>query len=259
MVAAILGIFTVPVYASSQQAYKDYLYQYDVYRSLASDFQTARNEYIHFQTLSSQTTAFEKTKTYLVQRDNLMKSYLLLLSEKLDENTGVSSEDKGKYQQLMASESAFLVSHAQQIPGTSSLNEAIAQSPLFEDHYKTLQRNIRRVLITIALGQLTLLHDSVRSVTTASQSIFNANMGILTPQKQATITQWMIQIQNKENVYQQKYKVLADENAILDGFDVPDLDRNYNDILKGITDARQNLADTASYLKELKNALQFIE
>jgi hypothetical protein len=259
MVFVSLTLFISPVYATSQRAYQDYLYQFDTYRTIKLDFQTARDEYLHFQTLSSQTKAFEKTKQFLVQRDNLVKSYFLLLSERLDESIGVSADNKGKYQQFLASDSAFLTAHAQQVPQTLSLDAAIAQSTPFEAQYRILQRDIRRVLLTLALGQIKTLNDTVVSLIGDAQIIIDTNTNAFPSQKQSTITQWMQQIQKKEDLFQQKYTTLTGAAATLDGFDPDDLNRNYVVILKGITDARQYLVDCSLYLGELKNSLKFIE
>jgi len=258
MILPIFFLFALPVYASSQRSYQDYLYQYDQYRQNLTDFQTAKNTYLQFQSLAAQTDAYNKTKLFLTQRDNLFKAYLLLLSDKLDENPGVSPNDKGTYQQLLASESAFLTTNAQQIPGAISLNDVTSLSPPFENQYKTLQRDIRKVLIILALGQLTTLNNSFQTITSAAQAIVTANATVFPTQKQATINQWVTQIQLKEQSYQKQYADLIDSTNKFDGYDVRELDQKYNDILKGVTNARQLLIDGASNLIELKDELKYI-
>src|SRR3972149_4862635 len=83
-------ILLVPhVFASSQQAYQDYLFQFDIYRQKYSEFTVSKNEYLKSKTLTSQTTALEKTIAMLSFRDLLLRAYLLLLNEKLNEDRGL--------------------------------------------------------------------------------------------------------------------------------------------------------------------------
>src|SRR3989344_5828917 len=78
------------VFATSQQAYQDYLYQFDLYRQRETDFRVAKTEYEKFRSLTSETTALEKTKLLLAQRDQLLRAYLLVLNEKLNEDKGLT-------------------------------------------------------------------------------------------------------------------------------------------------------------------------
>jgi len=226
---------------------------------MSSDFQTAKNDYLKFQSLTSQTAALDKTKQLLAQRDTLFTTYLLLLSEKVDENPGLSPSDKQTYQQLIAGETSFLTSHAKQIPGVSSLDDAIALSTPFESHYKTLYLTIKKVLASLALGQLANLDRSYQSLISQAQSIISTNASAIPTSKQTVISQWVDQIQKKQQAFQQNYSSLTTAITSLDGYDVGEIDRKYNDIAKGMTDAQQYLSDGASFMKELKQTLKYIE
>ena len=67
------------VNASSTQAYQDYLYQFDQYRSAYNNFSTAKSEYLKYKTLLSETTALDTTETMMTKRTQLLTSYLKFL------------------------------------------------------------------------------------------------------------------------------------------------------------------------------------
>lgn len=259
LLLALPTLLALPVLASSSQAYQDYLAQYDTYRKNSSDFQTAKNEYLKFQSLTSQTAALDKTKQLLAQRDTLFITYLLVLSDKLDENPGVSPSDKQKYQQLLASESAFLSSHLKQAPGTTSLDDTIALSGPFESHYKTLYLTIKKVLAVLTLGQLTALDTSYQSLIASAQSIIATNASTIPAAKTTIINQWVDQIQKKQQAYETQYASLVSAVSSLDGYSTSEIDQKYSDILKGATTARGYISDGASYLGELKRTLKYTE
>src|SRR3990167_2153444 len=145
---SILSLFLLSshISASSQQAHTDYLYQYDVYRQSYNDFKVAKNEYEKFKSLVSQTDALEQTKKMLAQRDVLLRSYLLLLNEKLNENKGLDGSDKTLYQTLIQNEVKFLESHANLIPAIGSIDDTVDVSKQLESHYNILQTSIRQTI-----------------------------------------------------------------------------------------------------------------
>ncbi len=139
------------IFASSQTAYKDYLYQFDQYRTKQNNFKVARTEYLKYKTLLSETTALDTAKTMLAQQDQLLRSYLLFLNEKLNENTGLSSSEKNLYQTLIRNEVTFLETHTALIPSIGSLADAVSVAKQLESHYLVLSAYIRQTII--ALGQ----------------------------------------------------------------------------------------------------------
>lgn len=246
------------VFATSAQARQDYLYQFDLYRQRYTDFQVAKNEYEKFNTLTSQTTALQKTKAMLGQRDQLLHAYLLLLLEKLNEESGLSATTKQLYRSLIASELTFLEGHAQLIPSIGSIEDAVQVSSELESHYRVLQTSIRQILIGLSLGQLSILGQMYDTATRDSQSLIVASAGYFTPAKQEVVNRWVLQVSNKRSLFQQKYDAISSANALLQSRDSEDLERQYSDITKLIAEARQYLLEGASFLTELKNALKYV-
>jgi hypothetical protein len=247
------------IFASTEQARKDYQFQFDIYRQQYTEFQVAKNEYEKFKTLTSQSTALDKTKSMLAQRDQLLHSYLSLLAEKLAEDQGLNSSTKQLYITIIQNELIFLERHAQLIPSIGSLDDAVRVSQELESHYKILSISIKQILTGLSIGQLSILAQKFDSVTQNAQSIMSAYGGSFTPEKQQTINRWLLQIRNKRSFFQQKLDSIISANATLEASDLDDLESKFNAMQQSIAEARQYLSEGASFLTELKNALKYAQ
>ncbi len=247
------------VVATSQQAYQDFLYQFDLYRQSYSDFQVSKNEYEKFQSLPAQTDALNRTKTMLAGRDQLLRSYLLLLDEKLTEDQGLTASTKVLYQTLVRNEASFLADDANKITAVASIPDAEQASSNLESHYNILQSSVKQILIGLALGQLSLLSKYYDNNVSLAQTLIASYSGSMTPDKQQTVNRWILQIKNKRSFYQQKYDEINAEDTNLSARDSQDLDDKYNTMTQGLADARQYLVEGASYLVELKNELKYTQ
>lgn len=253
------AFMTPTVFASTQQAYNDYLYQFDVYRQKYSDFQVAKNEYQKFKSLASQTTALAAAKTMLTQRDLLLKAYLLLLNEALNEDQGLTAVNKQLYQSLIRNEITFLDNHSQLIPSIASIEDAITVGAQLESHYQILQTSMRQIITGISLGKLMVLSRSFDQNYQAAQTLVNTNAGLFTPEKVGTINRWLLQISNKRTLYQQKINEILGLNTQLSSIDPNELERKFNEITRKVGEARQYLLEGTSFLGEVVVALKYVD
>ncbi len=253
------AFMTPTVFATTQQAYNDYLFQFDVYRQKYSDFQVAKNEYQKFKTLASQTTALAATKTMLTQRDLLLKAYLLLLNESLNEDRGLSTVNKQLYQSLIRNEITFLDGHSQLIPSIASIDDAISVGSQLESHYQVLQTSMRQIITGISLGKLMVLSRLFDQNYQTAQSLVVTNTAYVTPEKNSTITRWLLNIANKRSLYQQKIDEILSLNTQLTTTDPNELDRKFSEITKKVGEARQYLLEGTSFLGEVVVGLKYID
>jgi hypothetical protein len=256
LIVLLFLAFTGRVLASSEQAYQDYLYQFDLYRQRETDFRVAKTEYEKFHSLTSETTALEKTKDLLTQRDHLLRAYLLLLNEKLNEDKGLSASEKSLYQRLIQSEVVFLDNHALLIPAIGSIADAEKISDQLTDHYDILARSIRQTIAGISVGQLAGVAREFDVALTSAQTLIAANRGAFTSQKQATLDRWVLSIINKKSLYTQKVNGISLASSQMNG-DIAELDRTFVQIQKDIAEARQYLVEGTSFLGELVTALKY--
>ena len=241
----------VQVRADSEQAYKDYTYQFDLYRKAYAEFTVAKNEYEKYQTLTSQATALEKTRSMMKQRDELLRTYLLLLNEKLNEDTGLDSTQRGLYQTLLRNEVTFLENHTKLIDATGSLTDADTVSKQLEQRNLTSQGAIRQILIALGLGQLQVLQKQYDAAVTDVRTFISSHGNEFSTAQQATIDRWLLQVTNKENLFQQKIDTIQQQNAQLKGKNTEEINRKFQSIQTILRDARLDLIDGTNFLNEL--------
>lgn len=257
----LIGIFLIlpptQLRASSSQAYKDYLYQFDVYRTMYSDFKVAQNEYFKFKTLTSQTTALAKTKTMVSQRDQLLRAYLLLLNEKLYENPGVSDTERNTYLSLTHNEINFLDQHTTLVERIGSLEDAMETSRDLETHYAVLQASMRQTVAGLSLGELAQRAKLFDLALADAKALVETNRGIFSPEKQSTLDRWLLQITNTRSLYTQKVNSIIASAESLRGGDINDQNTFFIQIQKSVGEARQYLVDGTSFLGELATSLRY--
>ncbi len=265
-VLIILGAFAVyhlafvhPIHASSQQAYEDYIYQFDQYRSKYAEFSVAKNEYLKFKTLTAQTTALDKTRSMLSQRDQLLRAYLLLLNEKLNEDQGMNSYEKTAYQKLISNEIKFLDGHSQLIGAIGSLEDADSVSRQLESHYGILQASIRQTITGISLGGLVILANQFDQTYQKARQFVDQNRPSYSLAKQQILDRWLLQVSDKRNLYQQKVNAINLANTQLKGGDITGLDKLFTNIQIQVREGKQYLSEGSSYLGELTQTLRFAQ
>jgi hypothetical protein len=250
-------LFVTPVRAASDKAYQDYLYQFDVYRQKNNDFKVAKDEYNKFKTLNSETTLLDKTRQLLTQRDFLLKTYLIVLSEKLRENQGLTSADSSLYQTLITNENLFLDDHMQLINSIGTIQDAEQVSEKLSSHYLILSTSIRQIIIGLALGKLTNLSNEFDMVYRNLQSFENSHRTNLSSAKQIIADRWLVSIESKRNLHQQKINEIVATNAKMKSSSLEDLDRIMNDAGRGLSEARVYLQEASSYMGELVNSMRY--
>ncbi|MBI5613554.1 hypothetical protein HY947_01390 [Candidatus Gottesmanbacteria bacterium] len=250
--------FATSIFASSDQAYKDYIFQFDTYRTKNAEFLVAKNEYEKFKSLSSETGALDKTKLMLSQRDQLLRAYLLLLNEKLNETKGMNTTDRNLYQTLIANEVMFLQKHSTIVTSIGSLQDASNVSSELESHYGVLQSSIRQTILGISVGVLLELKSQLDDVLNRTQVLINTNRGIFLPQKQATVDRWLLQIDDKRILFQQKIdSILAVSAKFRGSSSIIEMDRTFQEQKSQILEAKQYLIEAQSYIKEVMTTLKY--
>lgn len=253
----ILGTAVVQA-VSVEQAYQDYLYQYDVYRQKLNEFKIAKNEYEKFKTLNSQATALDKTKGMLTSRAYLLRSYLLLLNEKLNENKGMSDKDKQLYQTLLTNEVSFLETHSQLIPSIALISDAQNVSDNLAGHYQILQTSIRQTIIGLSIGGLNTMASQFDTATRDTLSIVNLHREKISVERQSTIDRWIDLTNNKKQLFNQKLSNLITKNAGLNAYNLDSLDDQFTSLKKDVADAKGYLQEGTNYLTEILNAIQYV-
>lgn len=257
VLCVLLVVFVPHIKASSERAYQDYLYQFDLYRQKYSDFTVAKNEYEKFGSLTSQTTALTKTSDMLAQRDQLLRAYLLLLNEKLNEDRGLGETQKATYRTLINNEIGFLDQHSSLVQSIGSLEDAYNVSRELESHYAILQGSIRQTIVGVSLGQLAILARQFDQELADAKAILTTSRGAFTPHKQATIDRWLLQITNVRSLYQQKIDASTAKTAQLKGNSIDSLDDLFRELKRDLRQAKQYLIEGNGFVGELIEAIRY--
>lgn len=246
------------IYADSDQSYSDYLYQFDQYRQKYNNFRVAKNEYDKFKTLTSESTALESAKIMLAQRDILLKTYLVFLSEKLNENKGLDETDKSLYQNLLKNEIAFLDGHRDLIPAVGTIADAVSVSKQLESHYLVLQISVRQIINGIAIGDLSLLTNSFDTTFDNISLFVNTNRADIPLSKQGIADRWLVSIRNKRTLLQNKLESISSANTQLNASSQTELERSHISIQNQLYEARTYLSEATSNTNELLNSLRYL-
>ena len=212
----ILFLFLIPsaVWASSQSAYQEYLIEFDKYRAVLNEFKVARSEYLKFKTLTSQQTALDKTKQMLSQRSQLLRAYLQFLNEKLNESASMDASTKSLYQTLIANEVKFLNNHTGLMSSIGSLSDAESVSQQLSSHYTGLESSIYQTIVGLKMAELTAIDAQYADAFTKSYALIQDSKSSYTPEKQSILERWLLQIQNKRDLYKQKTDEITKENTV---------------------------------------------
>lgn len=245
------------IFASTEQAYKDYIYHYDLYRKDFNDFQVAKNEYEKFHSLVAQTTALETAKKMLSQRDEMLRMYLLMLSEKILETSYIADSERELYQTLIQNETVFLKNHSDRIPSISSIADASQTSGELEDHYLIYQKSTRQILTGISLGIVRGIQTSFDQTSDALTALIAKNQSVIPLRKQVILDRWLLQIKNKRQNSQTKLDEVATSNYIYNATTNSQLDKQYQDQIQSLEEAKRYLQEGTSFMKEVLDAIKY--
>lgn len=252
----ILATITPRASASSAQAYTDFQYQFDQYRNRLNEYNQALTNYQQFNSLTSQQETLDKSKLLIAQRSVAAKSYFLFLNEKLNEDPGVGAGEKATVRTTMTNQIALMDKISSEAPPVQSLDDATKLSQVFVKNYFAMQISYRQTIVQLQLGYINYFAGVFDTVASQSQLLINASRGQVSPEKQAVLDRWLLALSTIHSTYQQQYKTIQTALPKIAG-DVLEQDRQFAAEQKTLEAARQNLAEGASYLKELENALRY--
>lgn len=245
------------VFATSSEIYQNYLQQFDQYRTIYNDFQIARNEYLKFKSLSSETVALQKTKEMMSQRALLLKTYFLLLNEKIAESPSFTDQERDFYTSSIKTANEFLDTHIEFIHSVQSIKDAIQASDRLESQYSVLQTVMRQATLTLNIARLR------QQVTVYNERMSEAKILIEQAKQELPIEQhlildrWFAQIGNKRTLYQQKEDQIMQNITAMKGKNTDELNKVYTQTLTSISEAQQELKEGTSFMNELANAMKY--
>lgn len=234
------------VHADFDSTYQNYLSQYDQYRLALTNYQTARNRYLTYQTLISQSTALNNTKTFLVARDQTLIFYLKLLLEKNpDEN----------YRKLLNEDLIFYQDHLNTISAVGNLPDVVSVSDKAKEHFPQTEVLSRQTIINILLNKLKNINENQNKI----ESGFEEKINFLKNQEKDTTTleRWILSFKGKQLLVNQKIEEAQALSDKLEPKSSDQLSKDFREIQTVVYDANQYLKEGTSFLVEIEKELKY--
>lgn len=139
VLSVVEGLFANSVFA--QKEADDYNYQYQKYQETYKVFTTSRDAYTQFKTLESREEAIAATKNFILQRNNVLRSYFLALKLKLRTTSGVvSTQRQAELVSRLDKEVIWLENENNQVNGLNS--PVLDDLFIYSDHLETRKEDL---------------------------------------------------------------------------------------------------------------------
>lgn len=168
LISLLVGYFVVSAQAFDyNKAYQDYLYNYNIYQQAHSDYDLARSAYLSSGTIASQQKAEEATVAMLVDRDQVLITYLTALRMKLRETSGVSTATQNGLFSLIDNEISIYNTHKAKVTSAGSLDDLVADSSEAASQFQYTQLLTYQILVAISVGETSAFRTREKDVISA--------------------------------------------------------------------------------------------
>lgn len=235
-----------PILADFNSAYQDYLYQYDQYRTSLTNYLIAKNRYLTYKTLVSQTEALSATKTFLEARDQTITAYLGMLLERNPENA---------FRKLLEEEIAFFSEHKNKIAAVGTLSDAVSISKIVEEHFPNTSVLARQVVASLLLSKVQAFENRLANL----EAGFNQKVNLSKEQGRdvTTVERWLLSTRNKRLLAHDKLDEASNLASKLTPKKSTQVSEEFGKIQVLIFEANQYLKEAAAYLREIKEELKY--
>lgn len=239
-------LLTAYVLADFDQSYQEFLYQYDKYRTSFVNFQTAKNRYLAYKTLVSQTEALSSTKVFLDERDQVIIAYLHMLLEKNP------PEDLNL---RLQEEIVFYSDHKDKLFSIGSLEEAVIVSGGVKDRYPRTEVLARQIVIKILLSKVQAFENNLEKL----EAGFEEKITSLKLQDKdvTTLERWLVETEKKRLLAHKKLDEAQGMTNKLTPMSSKKTSDDFKKIHALIFEANQYLKEGVAFLEEIKEELKY--
>lgn len=151
-------LITIPVLANEVD---DFAYQYRNYKAAKQSYDTSHNEFLKHETLNSRTDAADKTKAFLIQRNQMLRSYLLALRYRLHSTFGVSQKYQNQFTDQLNEEIQFIETNTSRLEelATPTLDALFTLSKPIEEKEGIYNLLSYHILNIVSLAKVETLHN----------------------------------------------------------------------------------------------------
>ncbi len=247
-----LFIYLLPLPVKAGNELDDYLFQYEKYQQVHDDFVLARDKFLKYQVLNIREQAAEATKNFLLQRNQVLRTYFLLLENKFRTTSGViSSEQKESLVSQLDKEIIWLEEESEEVQNTSNpdLEDLFILSDRIEDKEQGIKRLSYQSRAEILLGKIrTLQQESIGITTLLKDDVFQKKSAT----KAAQLDLWLKEV-SVQNYLAQKEIEAAEINLwkLKEANQEPDMLKNFDNLKIDINDAKIYLNKAVAFQIEI--------
>jgi hypothetical protein len=238
------------------RAYADYLYNYNLYRESYDSYNTARETFLKYQTLTSKNEAIGKTKEMLQNQDEVIKTYLTALRIKLMENPGLSSDEQNILFGNLDNEIERFRQHQEETNKSNTLEDLTNLSEKSKEQYEKTEILIYETLGAIFAGKEIGLREEI------SQQIKSLKEKVgeirLKGDKDTSLSErWLLEAENR--LTQSQEKQFEGQQNLTKIKSSLNKSRTYNEAQSSLEKSHQFLKEANSYLKEIIRELKDVD
>jgi len=252
-------LLRTPIFAQGDtldpnRAYNDYLYTYDQYRQAHSQYVVAKQAFLNYQTLTSKNEAYEKTRSMLRLRDEVVRTYLAALRTRLAQETKIINYNQNVLYLKLDSEIYFYKNHSEQLSSISTLEDLLADSSAIQKRYQETEVLLYQTLGTIFSDKEAALKEDIgQEIDKIKKKIGQIR---LAGNKDTTKAErWSLEAENR--LLRSEDKIL-NAQQILQKMKPSNQDKFgiYNQAIFSFSESHQYLKEANSNLRELVNEIK---
>ncbi len=211
-------------------------------------YKIAYQQYIQLRTLASQEEMVKKAKDALLERANLLDTYLLLLSQTLAQTKGVELSRLESEQQKITEERMFISEHKQKLTSMTDRVELHNESQEFQKRKASISTAAFRAMALIKIAQIQHATDQIQApIDMIKSSLEGSNLDQVKVEEKK---RGLVEIDRQINLVKQSLQTALDEYDSSAKSNAFDLD-TYGSITNILDSGYAKTKLVLSYVQEL--------
>lgn len=236
-------------------ANEDYKFQVNEYQKAKAQYLLSKDQYLSSKTLTAKSKLRDANYQFLVMRDNVMRTYLILLNEKVKVVNGLDQAQKDTVTLRIQNEVDWYKNHSSLIPSAGTLEDLFRDSEKAKNQYNSVTLQLiysSQVLIPqIALRNIYNRELEITDKTNAKIAQIRQNQDMDTK----AIERWILETKNKLTRAQEKKD--AADTTITNPSNV-NSEINVNKVLDVMKDAIQYMKEGNDFLNEIVRKIKTV-
>lgn len=258
----VLILVCVPVFSKTkaqefdyQQSYSDYTYTKDNYSQALSDFNKKKDSYLKNPTLSLKEEARTSLYSFLLEKNNLITTYLTTIRLRILESKGLTQDEKNTAISKISEEFKWFESHKNDFQKENSLENLLSKS---SEEDNRLSENttsaINYSLVNIGYGDIVAKENKHLEIYKTLKTEAN-ELVILRRADSSLFDRWFSDIEEEIKTLD---NIEGEVLSSLEGLNSAESyaqKKGFKNSLEGLTPAKLSLLKINQYLFELENII----